>query len=333
MILKVEELAMPQLYERHSEYIDEVKLLGSERLDWPGLRLSLTRETSNDLMFTRTARHALTLELTGTARHLTHMDGIASERATSVDDICRMAAGVSARFAWDVGNTTQNSIVVEFDEELLSTYCPERFDGRMAKGHLLPCDYAPAPALAAIVKLLAREIEPGEERGPLFADMLLRLLAIEICETAWTRPPPVPRLGQRPDRRLVRAVDFINVNLGSHITLRDVAAASGLSMAALARLFPDQLGSSPYAYILQKRVEKAVQLLQSTDMQIAQVALETGFADQSHLTKALRRHLGHTPNRLRRDRTEPATTAAGWPASKQQVKEPQQPTKGKPAHG
>jgi AraC family transcriptional regulator len=289
---------MAKLFAQHGDYIDEVKFLSSDHLSWPGLRLSLTRESSNDLMFTRMARHALTLELTGAARHLTHMDGIAAERATQVDDVCQMPAGVSARFAWDVTGT-QSSIVVEFGEELLTTYCPERLDGRMAQGHLTPRDYAPAPALAALIRLLAREIEPGQERGPLFADMLIRLLAIEICETAWTRRPPGARDGPAADRRMIRATDFIEAHLGSRLSLRDVAAASGLSIGALARLFPHHTGSSPYAYIIRKRVERAKQLLQSSDMPIAQVAVETGFADQAHMTRVFTRHLGQTPRSLR----------------------------------
>lgn len=290
---------MPTLFADHRAYVDEVKVQTSDRHGWPGLRLALTEERSNDLIFTRMARSALTLELTGAARHLTHMDGIAAERATGVDDICQMPAGVSARFAWDVGEGLQRSIVVEFDEELLSTYCPERFDGPMAQGHLMPRDFAPAPALASLIKLLAREIEPATERGPLFADMLIRLLAIEICESAWTRRPPAAAGGEAHDRRIIRAVDYINANLGQNLSLRDLAAASGLSVGALARLFPRHTGASPHAYMLRQRIEKARQLLQASDLPIAQVALATGFADQAHLSKALKRHLGMTPRRLR----------------------------------
>ncbi len=290
---------MSRLFELHTQYIDEVADQSSDRLGWRGLRMTMTREGSNDLMFTRMSKNALTLELTGTAAHLTHMDGIAAERRTQVDDICQMPAGVSARFAWDVGATEQRSIVVEFDEDLFSLYCPERFGGRMAHGHLTPRDYAPAPAIAGIMKLLAREIDPVQERGPIFADMLIRLLAIEICETAWTRRPQPAAAGQQHDRRLIRAIDYIHTHLGSAMSLKEIAAASGLSIGALAKLFPRQMGCSPYAYVVQKRVEKARQLLQSTAMPIAHVAIECGFADQSHMTKALTRHMAQTPRRLR----------------------------------
>jgi len=290
---------MPTLFAHHRAYVDEVKTQSSDRHGWPGLRLALTEEQSNDLLFTRMTSSALTLELTGTARHLTHMDGIAAERSTNIDDICQMPAGVGARFAWDVGEGLQRSIVVEFGDELFATYCPERFDGAMARGHLVPRDYAPAPALAALVRLLAREIDPATERGPLFADMLIRLLAIEVCDTAWTRRTPAAAQGQAPDRRIIRAVDYINANLGENLSLRDVAAASGLSIGALAKLFPRHTGTSPHAYMLGKRIEKACQLLQSSELPIAQVALATGFADQAHLSKVLKRQLGMTPRSLR----------------------------------
>jgi len=282
---------MSKLFVHHGEYVENVKLLNSDRHGWPGLRLSLTAETSNDLMFARMEQNALALELTGAARHLTHMDGIAAERSTTVDDICQMPRGVSARFAWEVDGL-QNSIFVAFSDEMLATYCPERFDGRMARGHLTPRDYAPAPAMAGLIRLLAREVDPAQERGPLFADMVIRLLAIEICEAAWTRRPVAVAEGIRPDRRLRRALEYIEVHLASPLSLRDVAAASGLSLGMLARLFARETGFSPYAYVIGKRVERARKLLQSTDMPLAQVAVAAGFADQAHMTKALKRHGG-----------------------------------------
>jgi AraC family transcriptional regulator len=290
---------MPKVFGHHRQYIDEVQDRTSDRLGWRGVRMTLTRETSNDLLFTRMLKNALTLELTGTSAHLTKMDGIVTERPTRPGDICQIPAGVSARFAWDVSDAEQRSIVVEFDDALLSIYCPERLEGRMRAGHLTPRDYTQAPSLAAIMKLLARELNPQHARGPIFADMLIRLLAIEICETAWTRKAPIFNSGLKADRRIVRAVDYIHAHLSAQISLGDLATASGLSINLLTKYFRRHTGSSPYAYVIGKRVEKAKHLLQSTKMPIAQVAVESGFADQAHLSKALRQHFGQTPRALR----------------------------------
>ena len=81
---------MARQFNSNRQYFEEVKDRTSDELGWTGLRLSLTRETSNDVLFSRTLTNTLTLELTGTARHLTQMDGIAAERRTQPGDVCRI---------------------------------------------------------------------------------------------------------------------------------------------------------------------------------------------------------------------------------------------------
>ena len=290
---------MARQFNSNRQYFEEVKDRTSDELGWTGLRLSLTRETSNDVLFSRTLTNTLTLELTGTSRHLTQMDGIAAERRTQPGDVCRIPAGVSARFAWDVSEPEQRSIVIEFGSDLFSAYCPERFTGHMAGGHLVAQDYAPSAGLATLMQLLARELDPQDARGPLFSDLLIRLLAIEICETGWSRKPRETAEGIAGDRRFIRAVDFINAHLARHLSLREIADASALTMSQLIQLFRQNTGSSPYAYVIAQRVARAKRLLETTDLPIARVAIDAGFADQAHLTRMLRRHLGATPRNIR----------------------------------
>ena len=57
-----------------------------------------------------------------------------------------------------------------------------------------------------------------------------------------------------------------------------------------------------YRYILRRRVEHARQLLLQGDRKLSDVALEAGFAHQSHLAKWMRRELGRSPSELRRSK-------------------------------
>ncbi|WP_345711050.1 helix-turn-helix transcriptional regulator, partial [Kineococcus glutinatus] len=66
-----------------------------------------------------------------------------------------------------------------------------------------------------------------------------------------------------------------------------------------ARLFRVATGCSPHQHVLRRRVERARELVVGTAVPLAQVAARCGFADQSHLTRALRRELGVTPAALR----------------------------------
>ena len=61
-------------------------------------------------------------------------------------------------------------------------------------------------------------------------------------------------------------------------------------------------GEFAYAYVIAQRVARARRLLETTDLPIARVAIDAGFADQAHLTRMLRRHLGVTPRNIRLQR-------------------------------
>jgi AraC family transcriptional regulator len=110
--------------------------------------------------------------------------------------------------------------------------------------------------------------------------------------------PPVTTAGLTR-LRLRRALDYIQANLDGDIHLDDLAAAVGLSPFHFARLFKVSTGSTPHQYLLQRRLEHAKELLRSPEASVSQVALESGFADQSHLTNVFRRFIGITPSQFR----------------------------------
>ena len=65
------------------------------------------------------------------------------------------------------------------------------------------------------------------------------------------------------------------------------------------RAFQRHYGISPGAYLRQVRVEQALVLLESTDLPLASVALETGYSDQSHLCRVVKAETGLTPSQYR----------------------------------
>ncbi len=65
------------------------------------------------------------------------------------------------------------------------------------------------------------------------------------------------------------------------------------------RLFKEAVGSPPHRYVVERRVERAKDLLRRTDLPISEVAREVGFSSQSHLHFHLKRLLGATPASLR----------------------------------
>lgn len=91
----------------------------------------------------------------------------------------------------------------------------------------------------------------------------------------------------------------VDLHYSSSIRLETLAELSGLGMFQLIRAFRSAIGLTPYAYVEQLRIQRAKQLLRA-GMKASLVAHETGFSDQSHLTRHLKRVLGVPPARYQR---------------------------------
>ncbi len=89
-------------------------------------------------------------------------------------------------------------------------------------------------------------------------------------------------------------ISYINNNLGEHLIVKNIASSAGYSYFHFIRLFRDQLGVTPHTYIQARRVALAKRLLHD-GWKPADVAVISGFVDQSHLTRWLRACYGVTP--------------------------------------
>lgn len=101
-----------------------------------------------------------------------------------------------------------------------------------------------------------------------------------------------------PDSSIDRAKSLIDDGFASDFSLGDLAAVAGLSRFHFLRSFKRATGLTPVAYRNQRRVAEARRLLRS-GRTIAEIALEVGFADQSHLTRHFQRIVGTSPARYR----------------------------------
>jgi AraC family transcriptional regulator len=88
---------------------------------------------------------------------------------------------------------------------------------------------------------------------------------------------------------------FVEANLSQPIHLSDLAERAALSAYHFARAFKTSTGTTPRAFIEQRRIERAKQLLEESVVSLADIALEAGFETQSRFTTAFRRTTGFTP--------------------------------------
>ncbi|MCG6205601.1 AraC family transcriptional regulator [Rhodopseudomonas sp. HC1] len=102
-----------------------------------------------------------------------------------------------------------------------------------------------------------------------------------------------------PEHALRRVCQLIAERIADDLPLEALAREAGLSPRSLSRAFNQRLGMSVHQYVVSRRILKAKDLLASTDLPIVEVALESGFSSQSHLSEVFRKQLGVTPGLFR----------------------------------
>jgi AraC family transcriptional regulator len=97
-----------------------------------------------------------------------------------------------------------------------------------------------------------------------------------------------------------RIRSHIEDNLGSNIRATDLAGIVQLSTSHFFRAFRATFGEAPLAYIMERRIRRAQELMLTSRRPLSQVALECGMCDQPHFTRVFRRIVGTSPNAWRR---------------------------------
>ena len=106
------------------------------------------------------------------------------------------------------------------------------------------------------------------------------------------------RAGGLTGFRLRQTIQFIAENLSEDLSIPRLAEVAKLSACHFARMFKESTGMSPHRYVLKSRISRAKQLLFENAMELAEIAQQTGFCDQGHLTRVFRQFLGTTPGAI-----------------------------------
>lgn len=101
------------------------------------------------------------------------------------------------------------------------------------------------------------------------------------------------------------AVNYLNEHFTRRITLEELAAAVHRDKSYLIRCFKKETGLTPIAYLLRIRLAHARQMLLTSDLSTAEIALQCGFEDASYFTLCFRRHYGITPAAFRQSTLRP----------------------------
>jgi len=158
------------------------------------------------------------------------------------------------------------------------------------------------PRIEHISSALLLEVLEGGISGRIYAESLGAALAARLVQAYTSTSGSLPEItGGLPAPLIRRITAFIEEHLSEDLGLVELAFEVGLSPSHFASLFRKTTGLSPHHYVIQRRLEQAQQLLQSTRLSIGEIASAVGFYDQSHLVRHMRRVMGVTPTYIRKN--------------------------------
>ena len=157
------------------------------------------------------------------------------------------------------------------------------------------------PVVAHLGAVLLPVLERPAEASSLFVDHVALALIAHlsgryggVAQRETARPRGLSLIQSR------RAKEYIASNLSGDILVADIAKACGLSRSHFIRSFRMTTGMTPHKWLQVRRIEQAKTLLLESSIATAEIAVDCGFADQSHLTRVFTRLVGTPPSAWRR---------------------------------
>lgn len=155
--------------------------------------------------------------------------------------------------------------------------------------------------LQAIAAAIKAELESEAPSDALYGETLGLALALRLLKLG-DEPLPAqtaPR-GAFSANQTRRLIEFIDTRLDGSLTLGELALVASVGVSHFKTRFKATFGAPAHQYVLARRVERARALILAGDLPMREIALEAGFADQSHMARCMRRLLGRSPGEIAR---------------------------------
>jgi AraC family transcriptional regulator len=271
---------------------------------WSGLEVALIDTQAGVARALPSRDHRLVCHVGRPARATCRTDNRTHHRLQSRGDLDLIPAGIAGVWEDSGGSTV-----------LLIGISPELLAAAAARAGLPePLTLAPQlqlrdPRLEHLAWAFEAELRAELPGDPLYGDSLGLAIAAHLVRRyragasatvaagaalGGGRPGREPASGLSP-RQLRRVTEHIETHVDGRLALAELAAVAGVSASHFKSLFKRSTGLPVHQYVIRRRVERARLLLQERATTIADVAAQTGFANQSHLARWMRRVAGVTP--------------------------------------
>jgi AraC family transcriptional regulator len=215
--------------------------------------------------------------------------------------------GVGHASEWDFPETKNPSHVnvthIYFSNELMADVAASAFEQDYGKLETIDVLKTADRELMLLGDLLAQEMCAAADGGSLAVDYLASVMSVHLIRRHHCYsgvPEIIGADGKLTAVQKARVLDFIKTNLSQNFRMSELAKVVGLNEVQFLHCFRNTFGETTHQYVLNQRVQLAVERICRTKLTLAEIASVTGYSDQAHMTRAVKTATGQTPGALRR---------------------------------
>lgn len=182
-------------------------------------------------------------------------------------------------------------LLIELDEQAPNALLAEAVNGLSAFSRSISSGRD--PSVLTLTDMTIRHLRFGEP-DRLYTEGLALALTARVFALSDERMREVPTTGT--DRRIDRAIDYIEAHLCEPMSVADLASVAAMSSSWFAACFKARTGRPVHAYVLQRRLDRARTMISGSNVPLVHVARSCGFADQAHMSRAFKARFGVRPS-------------------------------------
>ena len=265
--------------------------------EWTGIKLHRARVRAGRMLEHTPNCHEINVSLGGklVTQKISATGRLVSTNGSGNGNICVTPAGQPISAFW---NGQLDNMGILLDPEFVRETAMENQLG--AGFEFLEIYKKEDPLITQLGLALLDEASSETPMGKLYAESLIQTLTLHVLRSYSTASAMIERVnGGLSGYKLLRVKEFIEANLEGDLGLAEISAVAGLSQFHFARAFRKTTGITPQHYLMERRIERAKELLATDELPIVEISLRTGFKNQSHFTTLFRKFTNITPKTWR----------------------------------
>ncbi|SLN63629.1 helix-turn-helix domain-containing protein [Pseudooctadecabacter jejudonensis] len=209
-------------------------------------------------------------------------------------------------FTFSLQDTRSHSIANETGQSLFVTFDKQfRLDMEASLPSAAKLDEpltatSGLPNASAYTQIINSFLQSGGHGGRLRLESLITLILSDVYSRMQKTGESAGPTHVLPDRVLSHINEFIDAKCDTKISVQELADIANISAFHFSKVFKHTTGLPPHQYVIQHRLERVRDLLETSTLPLAQVAYEAGFSSQSHMNASFQQHFGASPGKYRK---------------------------------